>query len=324
MFWRKKEKAAEPYMGSAFDAALAWCMQEGEQITQISPDAFDLQLGPHVVHVERHPDDAWLNAYAILPNPLLGLGSTPQSRLETYRLLAKQQFRALDIIMDLLPDGRLSMRFTKLMQFQGNTHWMIFNMLSTFDYRLNKSEERVIPKEAVYFYVDGRKFLDASEALIYYFQHIRGHSIFEKNGGYTAFDTGGAICCVYHEKMPHEFLMTYGFSDFLDKSSVEVALNAQYFSCAYRKPFGKTAAYCFENGASELAISGVLTAGTEARPIFTRTLAEIYQVVLDSTERIKTNSGLVDGSQLLHSEEESIQQAALFHGELMGGSENLE
>lgn len=212
------------------------------------------------------------------------------------------------------------------MHFQGSTHWMIFNMLSAFNYILNASEQRTMPASECFFYVDGKKFVHGYEGLIYYFESVRKERVIESNAkqGYVSFETGGLTCAVSLHVPSNEFTMRYAFSDFLDRQDPEVKLNAQLFAVPYRKPNTKTMSYVFENGASELAISGVLTAGTEARPIFTRTLAEIYQVVLDSTERIKMNSGLTDGSQLLNSEEESIRQAALFQGELMGGSEDLE
>nr|RIY02215.1 hypothetical protein D3W47_14865 [Deinococcus sp. RM] len=66
-----------------------------------------------------------------------------------------------------------------------------------------------------------------------------------------------------------------------------------------------------------------MTAGTEARPIFTATLAALYQVMLDSTERIKMNPGLLTGKQQLQSEEESILQAKQFQGDRTGGVEFL-
>ena len=83
----------------------------------------------------------------------------------------------------------------------------------------------------------------------------------------------------------------------------------------------KIMCYTFSDGVSEMAISGVLTEGTEAMPIFDRTLAELTQVVLDSMELIKMNPGLVKGTQFLTSEEEAIELASKYHGAKTGGAD---
>lgn len=326
MFWRKREQAAEPFQGSAFDAALQWCQEEGEQITLLNANAFDIQLGSHVVHVERMYDDIFLHAHAILPESFFPLGETVESRVKAYELFAERQFENLDVIMDLLTDGRISIRFMKLMQFQGSVHWMVFNMLSTFDYLLNKDETRKVPGETIYFYVNGKRFINASEALIYYFKRVRKSWVVDDQEGYIAFDAGGMACIVDLATLDNEFTMRFAFSDFLNSypTSERIRLNAHLIAAAYRKTRTKTGSYVLPTGVSEFSISGVLTQGSEAKPIFTRTLAELTQVVLDSMERLKMNPGLVNGSQILSSEAESLQQAAFFHGDLTGGVERLE
>lgn len=322
MWWRKKEKAAEPFTGSAYDSVLAWCQTNGERIEILTPNAFDLYLKDTIVHVERHDDDDWLYAWTVLPEPIIARGESVEEKLKAYETFTDRQLKNLDIAMDLQEDGSIRCSFTKLARYQGNMHWMNFNMVSTFEYLLYRDESKTVPSEEIYFYVNGKRFVSASEAAQYYMRSVRKDKFIEEADEYVSFDAGGAGCAIATTTLPHEFVIRFAFSEFrrsYKKSSKN--LNAQLVAAAYRKPPYKTASYVFKSGVSEISISGVLTAGTEARPVFTRTLAEIYQVVLDSTERIAMNPGLLDGTQLLTSEEESMKQAAQYHGEKTGGAD---
>lgn len=324
MWWRKKEKAAEPFTGSAYDSILEWCQTNGEKVAILTPDAFDLYLRDKVVHVERHKDDDWLYAWTILPEAPIPMGESIEEKLKAYEAFTDRQLKNLDIAMDLQQDGSIRCSFTKLARYQGNIRWMNFNMIATFDYLLNSNSSWIIPREENFFYINGERFVVASEALEYYMRKIRKDATIDDNSEYIAFDSGGVGCIIARNTYPNEFFIRFAFSEFTNSYEEDLKnLNAQLVASAYRKPPYKTASYVFKSGVSELSISGVLTAGTEARPVFTRTLAEIYQVVLDSTERIAMNPGLLDGSQLLTSEEESMKQAAKYHGEKTGGAEKL-
>lgn len=322
MWWRKKEKAAEPFTGSAYDSVLAWCQTNGERIEILTPDAFDLYLKDNIIHVERHDDDDWLYAWTVLPEPIIARGESVEEKLKAYETFTNHQLKNLDIAMDLQENGSIRCSFTKLARYQGNMHWMNFNMVSTFEYLLHQDESKTVPSEEIYFYVNGKRFVSASEAARYYMRSVRRDSLIEEAEQYVSFEAGGVGCAVATNTLPHEFTFRFAFSEFMRtyKGSGR-NLNAQLFAAAYRKPTYKIASYVFDDGLSELSISGVLTAGTEARPVFTRTLAEIYQVVLDSTERIAMNPGLLNGTQLLTSEEESIRQARKYHGEKTGGAD---
>lgn len=322
MWWKKKEKAAEPFTGSAYESILEWCQVNGEKIEILTSDAFDLYVKDKVVHVERCCDDDWLYAWTILSEPVVPVGERTEEKLKAYEGLTERQLKNLDVAMDLLEDGSIICKFTKLSRYQGNMHWMNFNMVSTFEYLLHSDTTKTIPSEEIYFYVNGRRFVSASEAAQYYMDSIRGDRLIEKADQYVSFDAGGVACAVATNTLSHEFTFRFAFSEFMSLSGKsQKNLSAQLFAVAYRKHPYKTASYVYDDGLSELSISGVLTAGTEARPVFTRTLAEIYQVVLDSTERVAMNPGLLDGTQLLTSEEESIQQARKYHGEKTGGAD---
>lgn len=322
MWWRKKEKAAEPFTGSAYDSVLAWCQTNGERIEILTPDAFDLYLKDNIVHVERHDDDDWLYAWTVLPESIIARGESVEEKLKAYETFTDRQLKNLDIAMDLQQDGSIRCSFTKLARYQGNMHWMNFNMVSTFEYLLYRDESKTVPSEEIYFYVNGKRFVSASDAAQYYMRSVRRDRIIEEAKQYVSFDSGGVACAVATNTLPHEFTFRFAFSEFMRTyKGSGTNLNAQLFAAAYRKPPYKIASYVFDDGLSELSISGVLTAGTEARPVFTRTLAEIYQVVLDSTERIAMNPGLLNGTQLLNSEEESIRQARKYHGEKTGGAD---
>lgn len=322
MWWRKKEKAAEPFTGSAYDSVLAWCQNNGERIEILAPDAFELYLKDKVVHVERYEDDDWLYAWTVLPEPIVAMGESIEEQLKAYEAFTDRQIKNLDIVMDLQKDGSIRCSFIKLARYQGNMHWMNFNMVSTFEYLLNGTASKVVPSDEIYFYVNGRRFVSASEAAQYYMRSVRKDKFIEETDEYVSFNAGGVACLIATTTLPHEFVIRFGFSEFMRLyRKPGKNLNAQLVASAYRKPPYKTASYVFKSGVSELSISGVLTAGTEARPVLTRTLAEIYQVVIDSTERIAINPGLLDGTQLLNSEEESIRQARKYHGEKTGGAD---
>lgn len=321
MWWRK-EKARPPFTGSSFDAALQWCQAKGERIEIRSADAFDICLGAHVVHVERFVDDDWLHAWAILPDPPLNLSQQTDILIDSYRKFNERQLQSTEVVMNLLNDGRIKARFLKLMKFQGSADYMILIMVATFEYLLLKTETRRYPEEACYSFMKGRKYDIASEAAIDYFDRILDLNVVEKNSDYISFETGGLLCLVSTKVLDNEFSFRYAFSDFMAKyDDKKLALSAEYLSAAYRRIDPKVMSCVFADGASELSISGVLTEGTEAMPIFDRTLAELTQVVLDSMELIKMNPGLVKGTQFLTSEEEAIELASKYHGAKTGGAD---
>ncbi|MBZ9714862.1 hypothetical protein [Deinococcus multiflagellatus] len=317
MFRLKKHTAQEGFSGSAFETALTYC-QRNETLHQLNNDQFAVELGGHSVFVRRANNDAWLEA-----DSSFQIDQTNSASADVYSQIAKMQFDHMTLILDR-HEGKGVVRFSQLMRYQGQPEKHIFNMLSAFDYFLNRSEERNYPTRDFLFFCDGKKFTNATDALLFYFKTVRRCRIVDRERGYVAFDVGGATIVVSLITLPHEFILRCAFSDFekliqKDKN----ALTPHYFAAAYRKPPLHTASYCFENGISELAISGTLTAGTEARPIFTATLSALYQVLLDSTERIKMNPDLLTGKQQLHSEEESIQQAKKYEGDKTGGVEFL-
>lgn len=321
MWWRK-EKAKLPFTGSSFDAALNWCQSNNEKIEIKSQDAFEVFLGEHVVHVERFLDDDWLHAWAILPDSPFDM-SEGKNLLQIYQKFAERQFKRPDVIMDIDTDGAISIRFLKLMKFQGNPNLMIFNMLSTFDYILNGDESRLYPVESTYFFLDGRRHTKASEAALAYFKG-RGLKRVEINETYVSYDTGGLPCVVSLTDLGHEFNFRYAFGEFRSiYHEILPALSAQYMTRAYGKSNPKVSSYMFNDGVAELSISGVLTEGTEAMPIFDRTLAELTQVVLDSMELVKLNPGLVKGTQIITSEAEALELVSKYHGDKTGGAENL-
>ncbi|WP_221090166.1 hypothetical protein [Deinococcus aquaedulcis] len=318
MFWKKKKfEVAPPFLGSAFDLAVDYC-QRHEVVKHLDASEIHVQLGRHIICIYKGHDHSWLNAKAKLAPDNLDV-----AQREKYLNLTKVQFENITAILDHEGSG-LTARYHQMMRYQGKPEMHVFNMLSTFDYLLNKDDSRLYPPEEVRFVCDGRSFDNASEALVHYMKHVRRCRVREVQPEYIAFDTAGAYAIVGLKHLSHEFSIRYGFSDFvplIEKS--KHSLTPHYFAAAYRKAPLPTASYCFDDGVSELAISGTLTAGTEARPIFTATLSALYQVLLDSTERIKMNPDLLTGKQQLHSEEESIQQARKYEGDKTGGVEFL-
>ncbi|BBN96307.1 hypothetical protein DEIGR_100240 [Deinococcus grandis] len=318
MFWkRKKFVAATSFTGSAFDAALDYC-EAHESIISVSTNEFSLQLGNFTVNVRRALDDHWLEAQASFD-----IRSEYDSPAYFYNQLTQKQFKHMTLIVDA-HEGMGLVRFNQLMQYQARPEKHVYNMLSAFEYFLCGSESRPWSDDDLQFYCDGRKFNNATEALLFYLRKVRRCPVTNQTDGHVTFDLGGANVVVSLVAVPHEFVLRCGFNDFENLARGDRnALTPHYFAAAYRKLPLHTASYCFNDGISELAISGTLTAGTEARPIFTATLAALYQVMLDSTERIKMNPGLLTGKQQLQSEQESILQAKQFQGDRTGGVEFL-
>ncbi|MXV19470.1 hypothetical protein [Deinococcus xianganensis] len=317
MFWnRKKFVAAPPYMGSAFDCAVRYCEQH-ETVTHRTDSEIHVQLDGHTVCIYRNQDDGWLTARAYYDV------EHQYSVVKAYQDHADSQFKHLTMLLDVLQNQRIA-RYSQLMRHQGSPEMLVRNMLSTYDYFFHNRDSKIYPSEELKFICGGRSFENATQALIHYMKHVRRSRVESIEDKYIAFNTAGAHALIGTGELAHEFTIRYAFSDFEkllhDNQS---ALTPHYFAAAYRKAPLHTASYCFRNGISELAISGTLTAGTEARPIFTATLAALYQVMLDSTERIKMNPGLLTGRQQLQSEEESILQAKQFQGDRTGGVEFL-
>lgn len=317
MFWnRKKFVAAPPYTGSAFDCAVRYCEQH-ETVTHRTDSEIHVQLDGHTVCIYRNQDDGWLTARAPFDKPAMGTMNS------AYADHADLQFKNLTLILDLEQTGNVA-RYSQLMRHQGNPEMQVRNMLSTYDHFFHGRDSRIYPVEELKFGCNGRFFSTASDALFYYMENIRKSRTIEVTRGYISYETAGACALAGRTELSHEFTIRYAFSDFEKLlHGNQRALTPHYFAAAYRKAPLHTASYCFRNGISELAISGTLTAGTEARPIFTATLAALYQVLLDSTERIKMNPGLLTGRQQLQSEEESILQAKQFEGDRTGGVEFL-
>ncbi|WP_189068824.1 hypothetical protein [Deinococcus radiotolerans] len=281
-------------------------------------DNFSIKLGDSAVEVRRGVDDRWLEAQASFE-----VAATNGRSTSSYTQLTQKQFKHMTLILDMNREQGL-VRFSQLTQYQAQPEKHVYNMLSAFEYFLSGTESRPWSTDDLLFYCDGKKFNNATEALLFYLRKVRRCRVINQTEGHVTFEVGGASVVVSLVTVPHEFVLRCGFNDFekLMRNDRQ-ALTPHYFAAAYRKFPLHTASYGFDDGTSELAISGTLTAGTEARPIFTATLAALYQVLLDSTERIKMNPGLLTGKQQLQSEEESILQAKQFEGDRTGGVEFL-